>query len=119
MKRFYHLSFIFLFVVGIFSVAEPIQKADAMAVPCTLGLCFGGRIGYVQYCNEGLLAYVNGIPFMWMYGTPIFGGPPSPGLEILGAATGFAICTIPCPVGACPIGGGSVMMGIPYLGTGL
>lgn len=114
MKRLYHLCALLLIVGLLFSVAKPIQKANAQAIPCPLGICFGGYVTLIVPCNTGLLVYVYGIPFMWMYGTPIVGIPPNHiGQGILGAAVGFA----PCFFGIVPLGGGLIMLPLPFTGT--
>ncbi|MEN9614340.1 MAG: hypothetical protein RLZZ347_647 [Candidatus Parcubacteria bacterium] len=116
MQRFYHLLGIVLVVGLFFSIAQPIKKVEAQVIPCTLGMCFGGFIDFISICDEGLVFEVYGVPFMWLYGTPIVGLPPNHiGQEILGAAAGFSICTID----GFPYEGGLIVLPLPFAGTAL
>jgi len=124
MKRFYHILIIFLIFGILFSVAQPLSQVNAQVIPCPQlgGLCFGGYITFVFPCLNGILTFVYGIPFMWVYGTPIVGIPPNHiGQGILGSASGFLPCLIPCPppVFICPYGGGPIMFPLPLTGTSL
>jgi len=90
--------------------------ASSLPYPAEAIRPFGGPITwYFPGCNQGSLLYVGppvGGQFMYTGSSKsfLFGPPTHVGQYLLGMSAGYLVCTVPCKIGACPIGGGELIL---------